>query len=82
MTGKTHSEAAKANMRANRGANKQVHHFYNIETHQSVFGKYKYLKWESSRLFSLSDRSIKDLKLGYQSNIQGWTYQGIAIIGL
>ena len=71
MTGKIHTQAARANMKANSQANKQIHHFYNVETQQSVFGKYKYLKLKSKKLFGLSDRSVKDLKLGYQRNIKG-----------
>ena len=78
--GRTHNEAAKANMKANCGANKQVHHFFNIDTGESVYGKYKYLKCGSKKLFGLSDRSIKDLKLGYRQDIRGWTYLGAIII--
>lgn len=55
-----------------------IHHFYNYETEQSVFGKYKHLRENSKQLFDLSNSSISSLKLGKLKNCKSWLYLGIA----
>ena len=53
-----------------------IHHFYNYETEQSVFGKQKYLKANAKHLFGFSKGSVVELKMGRRRSIQGWLYLG------
>ena len=54
-----------------------IHHFYNTSTHQSVFGKYWYLKQYSHKLFRFSDCSVGNLKRGKHQQVKNWTYIGV-----
>ena len=76
----THTEETKAKIsKATSGENNprydhSIHHFYNVETEQSVFGKYFYLRNNSKKLFNLGKGSIQALKEHKRQQIKNWTY--------
>ena len=76
LKGRKHSLESKRQMSYTH-TDHHIHHFYNIDTEQSVFGKQYHLIQHSHKLFGLGCRSVFSLKCGKRQQVKNWIYLGV-----